>query len=78
MSKSQINLPKTAFSMKASLPTKEPLILEKWEKNKIFERLRKNSKGRRQWEKGKNLKKRNTRKCLDKRSNSMLLIRRRE
>ena len=44
MSKDNLNLPKTAFSMKANLPNKEPLILEKWEKNKIFERLRKNSK----------------------------------
>ena len=33
MSKDNLHLPKTAFSMKASLPTKEPLILEKWEKN---------------------------------------------
>ena len=46
MSKVNLHLPKTAFSMKASLPAKEPLILEKWEKNKIFERLRKNSKGK--------------------------------
>jgi isoleucyl-tRNA synthetase len=46
MSKDTLQLPKTAFSMKASLPTKEPLILEKWEKNKIFEKLRKNSKGK--------------------------------
>ena len=46
MSKDNLHLPKTAFSMKASLPTKEPLILEKWEKNKIFERLRQNSKGK--------------------------------
>ncbi len=46
MSKENLHLPKTAFSMKASLPTKEPLILEKWEKNKIFEKLRKNSKGK--------------------------------
>jgi len=46
MSKDNLHLPKTAFSMKASLPTKEPLILEKWEKNKIFEKLRKNSKGK--------------------------------
>ena len=28
MSKSQINLPKTAFSMKANLPTREPEILD--------------------------------------------------
>jgi len=46
MSKDNLHLPKTTFSMKASLPTKEPLILEKWEKNKIFEKLRKNSKGK--------------------------------
>ena len=32
MSKDNLQLPKTAFSMKASLPTKEPSILNKWEK----------------------------------------------
>ena len=46
MSKDTLQLPKTSFSMKASLPTKEPQILEKWEKNKIFEKLRKSSKGK--------------------------------
>ena len=46
MSKDTLQLPKTAFSMKASLPAKEPKILENWEKNKIFEKLRKNSKGK--------------------------------
>ncbi len=46
MSKDNLHLPKTAFSMKASLPIKEPLILEKWKKNKIFQKLRKNSKGK--------------------------------
>ena len=46
MSKENIQLPKTAFSMKANLPNKEPLILESWEKNKIFEKIRKNSKGK--------------------------------
>ena len=46
MSKDTLHLPKTAFSMKASLPIKEPQILEKWEKNKIFEKLRKQSKGK--------------------------------
>ena len=46
MSKDTLQLPKTAFSMKASLPTKEPEILKNWEKNKIFERLRKKSKGK--------------------------------
>ena len=46
MSKDNLHLPKTAFSMKAGLPTKEPIILEKWEKDKIFEKLRINSKGK--------------------------------
>ena len=46
MSKDTLQLPKTAFSMKASLPIKEPQIIEKWEKNKIFEKLRKNSNGK--------------------------------
>ena len=46
MSKDNLQLPKTAFSMKASLPTKEPSILNKWEKDKLFEKLRKNSKGK--------------------------------
>ena len=49
MSKDTLHLPKTAFSMKASLPIKEPLILKKWEKNKIFEKLRKASKGRKKF-----------------------------
>ena len=31
MSKDTLQLPKTAFSMKASLPTKEPEIIKKWE-----------------------------------------------
>ena len=46
MSKDTLQLPKTAFSMKASLPVKEPEILKRWEKNKIFQKLRKNSKGK--------------------------------
>ena len=39
MSKETLQLPKTAFSMKANLPTKEPEILKKWEENKIFEMI---------------------------------------
>jgi isoleucyl-tRNA synthetase len=46
MSKDTLQLPKTAFSMKANLPVKEPQILEKWEKDKIFNKLRKKSKGK--------------------------------
>ena len=46
MSKDTLQLPKTAFSMKANLPNKEPAILESWETNKIFEKIRKDSKGK--------------------------------
>ena len=46
MSKDSLHLPKTVFSMKANLPDKEPAILEKWEKNKIFEKIRNQSKGK--------------------------------
>ena len=46
MAKEDIQLPKTAFSMKANLPNKEPSILEKWEKNQIFKKIRKISKGK--------------------------------
>ena len=46
MSKDNIQLPKTAFSMKANLPIKEPKILAMWEKEKIFKKIRENSKGR--------------------------------
>jgi len=40
MTKSQINLPKTAFSMKANLPTREPEILEYWKKINLYNELR--------------------------------------
>ena len=46
MSKDSLQLPKTAFSMKANLSNKEPIILDNWEKDKIFEKIRKESKGR--------------------------------
>ena len=36
MSKENLQLPKTAFSMKANLSIKEPAILDQWEKNKII------------------------------------------
>ncbi len=45
MSKTQINLPKTAFSMKANLPTREPEILELWKKINLYNELRNSSKG---------------------------------
>ncbi len=46
MSKTQINLPKTAFSMKANLPVREPEILEYWKKINLYEKLRSSSKGK--------------------------------
>ena len=49
MSKDSLLLPKTAFSMKANLPNKEPQILENWEKNKIFEKIRKKSIGKKKF-----------------------------
>ena len=45
MSKSQINLPKTAFSMKANLPLREPEFLKFWDNINLYEELRKSRKG---------------------------------
>ena len=46
MSKENINLPKTAFSMKANLQNKEPEILEYWKKIDLYKELRKSKKGK--------------------------------
>ncbi len=46
MNKTQINLPKTVFSMKANLPTKEPAILELWNKIDLYKELRNSRKGK--------------------------------
>ncbi|MDA9667336.1 isoleucine--tRNA ligase [Candidatus Pelagibacter sp.] len=46
MSNSQINLPKTSFSMKANLPVREPEILEYWKKINLYQKLRQSSKGK--------------------------------
>jgi isoleucyl-tRNA synthetase len=46
MGNSQINLPKTAFSMKANLPVREPEILEYWKKINLYQELRHYSKGK--------------------------------
>ena len=46
MSNSQINLPKTAFSMKANLPVREPEILEFWQRINLYRELRSSSKGK--------------------------------
>ena len=43
--KATINLPKTAFPMKANLPQNEPKMLERWEREGIYERIREARKG---------------------------------
>ncbi len=43
--KDSINLPKTAFPMKANLPQNEPKMLERWEQMGIYERIRESRKG---------------------------------
>jgi isoleucyl-tRNA synthetase len=43
--KKTINLPKTAFPMKANLPQNEPKMLAHWEQMKIYERIRQARKG---------------------------------
>ena len=46
MSKNHINLPKTAFSMKANLPIREPKILELWKEMDLYKELRNSRKGK--------------------------------
>jgi len=46
MSKENINLPKTAFSMKANLQDKEPEILKYWDKIGLYTELRKSNAGK--------------------------------
>jgi isoleucyl-tRNA synthetase len=43
--KKTINLPQTAFPMKANLPQNEPKMLERWEQMNIYERIRESRKG---------------------------------
>jgi isoleucyl-tRNA synthetase len=40
-----LNLPKTDFPMRAGLPQKEPVILERWEKMNLFQKIREKRKG---------------------------------
>ncbi len=46
MSKENINLPKTAFSMKANLQNKEPGLIDFWDKIELYKKLRSLSKGK--------------------------------
>jgi len=47
--KATINLPKTAFSMKANLPQNEPRILARWEEMQIYDKIRQARQGARQY-----------------------------
>ncbi len=49
MSKSNINLPKTSFSMKANLQNKEPGIIDYWDKIDLYKKLRSTSKGKKKF-----------------------------
>jgi len=44
--KATINLPKTAFPMKANLPQNEPKMLERWEQMGIYQRIRQARQGK--------------------------------
>jgi isoleucyl-tRNA synthetase len=44
--KQTVNLPKTGFSMKANLPQAEPKMLERWEKEGLYRRIRQSRAGR--------------------------------
>src|SRR5213596_1387754 len=44
--KQTVNLPKTSFSMKANLPTTEPKMLERWESEALYHRIRDSRAGR--------------------------------
>ena len=46
MSKDNLNLPKTSFSMKANLPQKEPDLVNFWDKINLYKKLRKQSQGK--------------------------------
>ena len=44
--KQTVNLPKTAFSMKANLPQTEPKMLERWDEENLYQRIRASRAGR--------------------------------
>jgi len=47
--KQTLNLPKTAFPMKANLVKKEPEMLDQWEKMNLYQLIRESSKGRKRY-----------------------------
>jgi len=44
--KQTINLPKTGFAMKANLPQAEPKLLERWERENVYQQIRASRAGR--------------------------------
>ncbi|MGK0498563.1 MAG: isoleucyl-tRNA synthetase [Oceanicoccus sp.] len=47
--KPTLNLPKTAFPMKANLAQREPAMLKRWQQNELYQKIREASKGRPQF-----------------------------
>jgi isoleucyl-tRNA synthetase len=47
--KDTLNLPTTDFPMKASLPEREPVMLQHWQKIQLYERIQKNTEGRKRF-----------------------------
>ena len=47
--KATLNLPKTAFAMKANLAQREPKMLDGWLKNNLYQEIRKARAGREQF-----------------------------
>ena len=43
---STLHLPKTLFEMRAGLPKKEPVMLEDWNKNDLYNQLMKHNEGK--------------------------------
>src|SRR5436309_14361369 len=44
--KATLNLPQTDFPMKANLPQREPEILARWERERLYERIQEARRGR--------------------------------
>src|SRR5512136_2750831 len=44
--KATLNLPQTVFPMKANLPQREPEILARWERERLYERIQEAGKGK--------------------------------
>jgi isoleucyl-tRNA synthetase len=47
--KETLNLPKTDFPMKANLVKKEPEIIQKWDEERLYQKIRECSRGRKQY-----------------------------